>query len=186
MNLPYILVDEFGIKDPANDLLISGIVKNIKDALSLPVLNYQYGYFDELTETLSQYSLTPEFEMIKFPLIWVEQPFTIDRDAPQIYGKTLDLRIFIIQQTAKDYKAVKRMSLVFKPVLYPIYLELLKQIQRCASFNNPYHVKHRVRDYYFWEDENNPKVSKLNDIVDCIQLSNVQIEILNKCYPGLT
>src|SRR5205809_5762935 len=107
--LPYVLVDEFGLKD-ADGVLTGGLLKNVKDALGLPVLNYQFGYFDELTETLSQYSMTEQFSAKKFPLIWVEQPFTIDRENVNVFGETIDLRLFIIHETDKTYKADKRLS----------------------------------------------------------------------------
>lgn len=182
-NPPYFLVDEFGVND-SDGILVSGVCKAVQDILalaipSIPFINYQYGYFDELVETLLQYSLTSEFTAKKFPLIWLEQPYTTERNSPLYFGETLDLRIFIIMETDRNAKAASRMISIFKPKLYPIYSELLNQIKHWPNFDNSFFTNHLVRDYYFWEDENNPQVSALNDVVDCIQMSRVKIKLLN-------
>lgn len=61
MNKPeYILVDEVG-----------SVVTAVKAALSLTVLNYQYGYVTELKETLATFDKSEAFADKKFPLIYL-------------------------------------------------------------------------------------------------------------------
>lgn len=186
--LPYILVDEFGILD-ANGLLVSGIMKAVQDALKLPVLNYQYGYIDELNETLEQYALTQQFDSLKYPLVWLAQPFRVKREDPLVYGETKDAMLFFIHQTSPEYKAKDRMKNIFKPTLYPLYLETLNQIKLSSVFDNAYSLPHEVVDYYFYGDEESGTYkgnkSHLNDVIDCLQVTNLKLKINHKCSTGL-
>jgi hypothetical protein len=157
MNNPeYILVEEIGT-----------IVEAVKTSLNLSVLNYQFGYVTELVQTLQQYDADPSGESIKFPLVWFAEPVDINRGEPGIYGKVEDANIFIINATGKDWKAKDRIDNNFKPVLYPIYRELLKKIIASASFDDVdiEKLQHKVSNRYWWGEN---EKSVLNDIVDCI------------------
>lgn len=174
MNNPeYILVDEFGTKD-ANGDLTSGVLFNVQQALSLSVLNYQYGYVEELDETLIQYNSTPDFASKRFPLVWLMQPFQINRGEKGLYGSAEGLKIFIINSTDKTWKASERMANNFKPVIYPIYRELMNQINRHVAFESAYQRRHRVTDRYYWGEA---QQSVLNDPVDLVEISNIELKI---------
>lgn len=177
MNNPeYILVDVFGTKDN-KDQLTGGVLHQVKVALNLSVLNYQYGYITELNETLAQWNKNPDFAPLKFPLVWLAQPFTINRTNDGYYGSVEDLRIFIIYGTTKDLKAYQRMDQNFKTVIYPIYRELVNQLE-----NHPAIVrelagrKHKFTDRYYWGEQ---QQSVLNDVVDCSEIRNLQLKIHN-------
>lgn len=178
---PYIIVDEFGVKN-ANDELVSGIFKNVQEALALPVLNYQYGYLRELNETLKQYTTTDEFQLKKFPMIWLQQPFTIRKDTTAItYGTIESMNIFICAETDQNLKAAKRMELKFKPILYPIYYELMNQIDYSLSFltQSPNQIEHSLVDRYYWGDGD-----VFESKIDCIMLNIRALDIANKtCLP---
>src|SRR5688500_16342153 len=110
MNNPeYILVDVF-----------AEIVAATRVALGLPVLNYQYGYVTELNETLKQYSETAEYAVKKFPLVWLQQPFTVERGTVGFFGEVKDLRLFIMNASEINLKASERLAGNFKTVIYPI------------------------------------------------------------------
>lgn len=174
MNNPeYILIDEFGVKD-ANDQLTSGILYKVKQALNIPVLNYQYGYIEELNQTLAQWSKTPDFASKKFPLVWLMQPFVINRGEKGFYGNVEGLKIFIINSSDKTWKAPERMTKNFKAVIYPIYRELMKQINMHKAFESSYNRKHRFIDRYYWGEAQS---SVLNDVVDCSEISNIELKI---------
>lgn len=178
MNNPeYILVDEFGTKD-SSDVLTDGILFNVKQALNLPVLNYQYGYLKELKETLAQYSVTHEFEVKKFPLVWVVQPFSIIRGIPGWYGSLDNLQIFIIQATEKTLKASERMVKTFKPVIYPIYREILNQLVLATCFDQKDvdTLAHKITDRYWW-GEDQQKI--IDDVFDCMEISQLKLKISN-------
>ena len=136
MNQPeYIVVDEIGT-----------VVEAVKTSLGLDVLNYQYGYVEELNETLQQWSKNPDYAPLKFPLVWAMQPFTIVRGEGGIYGSVEGLRIFIINSSGKELKAKDRMENNFKTVIYPIYREFMSQLNLSPAFGDAPQRKHRIND----------------------------------------
>lgn len=164
MNNPeYILVDELAL-----------VVAKVKAALSLTVLNYQYGYVKELDETLQQWSKSREHASLRFPLIWVMQPFVEVRGEKGIYANVEGLKLFIINSTDKTWKAEQRMTENFKKVIYPIYRELMNQINRHKAFESCYSRKHKLTDLYYWGEQQS---SVLTDPVDVGEISALELKI---------
>lgn len=163
----YVFVDE-----------MNAVVEAVKTVLSLEVLNYQYGYVTELNETLNEYGKTVEFKALKFPLIWLAQPFTIIHGDFNCLGKA-KFDLFIFNKTDKNLKASARMTNNFKPVIYPIYEALIEQISEHAAFMEQDNeaIKHDTTDRYFW-DGLNPTIT---DTVDWIYIKGFEITIRNKC-----
>lgn len=165
MNNPeYILTDE-----------METIVAAVKAKLGLSVLNYQYGYIEELNETLKQYEADPSKFDKKFPLVWLAEPFDTTRGEQGIYG-TADPDIFIINKTEKTWKAKDRMDNNYKTVLYPIYRELLNQIVSSVVFNHLLiaTIKHKVTKGYYWGEG---QKAVLNDAVDCLKIGSTRLRI---------
>lgn len=179
MNNPeYILVD-----------VMRDITASIKTSLDLPNLNYQYGKLEEINEMLIAYTKTTEFAAQKFPMIWVFTGFKITRGNVRFFGETSDLRIFIITGSAQADKSVNRIEKNFKPLLYPIYREFLRQIAKSQVFTDylPDTITHSVKDYYFFSQDGAKSV--LTDAVDCVEISNLKLTIKNNnnCpKPGAT
>jgi hypothetical protein len=164
MNNPeYILVDE-----------LQEVVSKVKTELKLPVLNYQYGYVEVLNETLEQWSKSKDHAALKFPLVWVMQPFVIARGERGFYGSVEGLKIFIINNSEKTLKAPDRMAKNFKPIIYPIYRELMNQINRHNAFESSYSRKHKFTDRYYWGEQ---QQSVLNDVVDCSEIAVLELKI---------
>lgn len=169
------------MNDPAYILVevFAEIAATVKTNLALPVLNYQFGYLDELNETLKQYSENATDAAKKYPLIWLVQPFTVDktdRIDGAFYGTT-KVRVVLFMHTDKVYKAKQRMDNVFKPVLIPIYSELLKQMDNHLAIVTKYGQRiHQYTERYYWgvaQQEN------FNDAVDCIDIVNLEIDVNN-------
>lgn len=152
------------------------IASAVKAALALPVLNYQYGYINELKETLIQYSKTPEFAVQKYPLLWLEQPFTIKRGRNDVYGEVEGgLRLFIIAGSTPTLKAKQRMEQIFKPIIHPIYRELLVQLNQCSGIQCEYGTRpHSYSDTYFWGEQ---QQASIPDVVDCGIISGLKIAL---------
>lgn len=166
MNKPeYIVVDEIGT-----------VVEAVKTSLELDVLNYQYGYVEELNETLQQWSKNPDFAVLKFPLVWAMQPFTIVRGEQGIYGSVEGLRVFIINSSEKTQKAAQRMEDNFKEVIYPIYREFMEQLNVSVAFVDSPNRRHRFTDRYWWGEA---QQAVLNDVVDCSEISQLELKIHN-------
>ena len=165
MNSPqYILTDE-----------MEAAVLTAKTALGFSVLNYQYGYVEELNETLKQYEADPAKYDKKFPLVWLAEPFTTEHGIEGIYGiSTID--IFIINKTEKTYKAKERMENNYKPILYPIANELLKQftVNPVFSHISVAKIQYRTTKGYYWGEG---QQAILNDTVDCLKLGSLRLRI---------
>ncbi len=179
MNSPeYILVDVFGTKD-ADGFLNAGILYEVKTALSLPVLNYQYGTIEELEQTLQQWAGTNTYAEKKYPLVWLRQPYTVVRTKdPQFFGHVKGgLDIFIIESSNKDLKAYERMSTKFKPTIYPIYRMLLEKLNQDPAISYNLNRGHEFTDRY-----SNPILA---DIVDVSHISGLELMINNNpnCSP---
>jgi hypothetical protein len=174
MNNPeYILVDEMGV-----------IVNEVQAALSMPVLNYQYGYIKELNETLIQWSKSESFASEKFPLVYMEQPFNIARGSSAgFFGTAEVIRLFIMNETKKEWKAKDRMTNNFKPVIHPIVREILKQIDISVVFHtqSAEMIEHTFTDRYFFGEA----MSFLVDAIDCSILTLRKLVIANNpnCTP---
>lgn len=168
MNNPeYFLVDEIG-----------GLVRNLNTKLAFNI-NYQFGYLMELQATLKEYSKTIQYSSLKYPLIWLVQPFTINRQDGGYYGDAT-LRIFIIQESEAGLKARERMEQKFKPVLYPIYRELISQFLNATNIFYGLmggNLPHNVTDRYYWGED---QQSVINDVFDCMEISNMKLKISNK------
>lgn len=182
MNKPeYIIVDEFG--------LIANEIEAVLLALPVPPissLNYQYGYIRELNETLQQWSKTETDRVLKFPLLYLEQPFNVQRStSAATYGKLDVVRVFIINETQLNWKAKDRMDNNFKPIIYPIYRELLNQIDLSQAFSTQSadQIEHTFTDRYFW---GNDQQNVLNDKIDCsiVTFRNLTVNNNPNCLPA--
>lgn len=175
MNAPeYIMVDVMG-----------EIAAAVKTALNLSVLNYQFGEEEELTETLQQWTQSKgnaaDKSASKFPLFWFFQPFDIEKGIPGYYGRLKDAKIFLFEQSRKDYKADQRMANVYKSSIYPIYRETLNQILLHGAFTGTGvelgvgSIEHSVMDrYYFGGIE-----TIIGDVVDCTIIHDLELFIYN-------
>lgn len=180
MNNPeYIIVD-----------VLQEVVNTVADANHLNrYINYQYGFVEELNETLTQFNLDPAKADKLFPLVWVQTPYSLRRGEGVFYGKTENLNIFVINACDINWKASERMANNYKPILYPIYRELMKQISyhpALASSGNGTadvdNITHRKIDYFYWgENQNN----YLAYPVDVLQIGSIILKISNNpnCLP---
>ena len=166
-NPPYILVEEFG-----------KVVSEVKAALNLTNLNYLYGYLSEINETLAQDSKAGgTFAQNKYPLIWLVQPFTIDRKLPGYYGET-KLQVFIINGSKQDWKAPQRMENNFKPVIYPIYEELFTQLRIASDVFEGINIDdHSFTDRPYWGTD---QQKAIDDVFDCREISGLSLKVQDK------
>lgn len=163
----YILTDE-----------IETIVAAAKTALGLSVLNYQYGFIQELNQTLKEMEASPAAYASKFPLVYLAEPFTIVRGQESVFGVAKP-DLFIINTTTKEWKAKQRMDNNYKPILLPIYREILKQIVKSPVFQHlsSEKIPHTLTKGYYW-GENQQTV--LNDAVDCLKIGGLELPITHK------
>lgn len=185
----YFVVDEMGVKDEQTDLLTGGVMFNVKQAMGLATLNYQYGFPEELNETLQKMveSGAP-YDARLFPLVYLLQPFKVKRGIPGVYGRTEGLRLFVINKSEPGWKAKERMKNNFKPIIFPIYREILKQLDLSVPFSGtnglgPTGIKHGVTDVYYWAEENK---RILNQVTDTLVIDNLELDVHSNpnCSPA--
>lgn len=167
---PYYIVDALG-----------SVAALVKDALNLDNLNYQYGYREELNIKLKQLTEATEagLNLLKFPLIWVMQPFTVKKGDGNYYGVTNDLEVWIMTGSDVNDFAEQRMTKNFKPLLIPIAESFIEQLDNASDYgiSTAYGQREYSQiDRYYWGEE---QKSVFNDIVDCVQLSGIPINILH-------
>jgi hypothetical protein len=150
----------------------------------ITTINYQYGHFRELIVTLGQWDTNPAQRMGKYPMIYVVQDFVEHRGKLAGVYADLSLQVLICHQTEDDYKITDRYTNVFKPVLYPIYYSLMKNLalSNMTFPSSPDLISHDKWDRSFWGTSKvvgsgGTDRSVLNDFVDAIDIQNLQLKI---------
>lgn len=146
-------------------------------------IHYQHGHPLEIIETLEQQTQGTTQKFKRFPLVALFQDFPEEKGRSGFDSETT-LHILICYGTKNTYKATQRYEKTFKPVLYPIYLELLEQIRLDSRFNvvNTSLIEHTKIDRLYWgrETDSGNKANKFNDLLDCIELKNLKLKLDRK------
>jgi len=167
MNNPeYIVQDEMGT-----------VIQDTGIALSMNI-NFQFGYIRELNETLTQWEKDPALYAIKFPLVFLAMPFNISMGSGPGFGRFTDVRIFIMHHTDGVSKTKDRLESSYKPVIYPIYRQLLKVISysNAFSFETDGEIVHRRTDRPYWGED---QQTAITDKVDVLEISGLNLIINN-------
>lgn len=152
------------------------VVENVQTALSLPNLNYSYGYYTELNEKLQNMTKAGGDEASKkYPLIWLVEPYTIDRSKNFGSGES-KCHIFIITGATSDSSPEYRFTNTIKPILYPIYYELLNQLNEASAYGIAFEPErgHSITERPYWGAT---QQEILDDIVDCIEITDLEIKL---------
>lgn len=122
----------------------------------------------------------------KYPLIALFHDFDEQRGRQIGEYARLNLRLIIANNTSSDFIADQRYEKNFKPILYPIYESLLKQITLAKKdkwkYFNMYgsdSIPHIKTDRLFWGTPtayaNTANI--FNDYLDCIDIRNLELSI---------
>lgn len=182
MNDPaYIVVDE--IKLVVDDLNVS--MADFLTANSLQQVSYSADTIEKMNEKLINLSKNQGTSQLKFPLIWVQRPFTLKLLSFGWYASIKDLNIYIIHSTTKGFSWEQRQAQIYNRILYPIFTEFMRLLARSKAFTGtvPYHIGVDEADVYYWgEDQKNV----LNDIVDIMLIRNPDMKVNNNanCLPS--
>lgn len=163
--------------------VIGEIVEATRISLGFPVLNYQFGYIEELNETLAQYNTNPNFSGLKFPLVWLPNSFTIvHKSNAGNFGTVEGLALFIINSSTINWKAKDRRENNFKPIIWPIRREIINQVNLHSAVVSSFDREYRYTDFYYFGEDGK---SVLNDVVDCTRLTDIEFYLQNNlnCIP---
>lgn len=180
MNKPIYIVDYF------RDIVQAASVKltaqlQVYDPL-ITGIHYHHGHPIEIVEIISELANAPTKLFDRFPLIALFQDFpeTIGQ-APGFYADGV-FHLIIARGTEHNYSAPERYDKNFKPILYPIYFELLEQIRLSRKFeivtgSDTY--PHTKIDRLYWGREGlyGNTANIMNDRVDCIEIKDLRLRI---------
>ncbi len=172
-SLPIYVVDE-----------IASVVQAVDAALFTSLgkhIQYMHGHPLEIVNLLKAKDESKSLKEKKYPLIALFQDFRENRDDYKTFG-TVSLSLIIANSTESNHTAVDRYIKNFKPILYPIYNEFLKQLSNHTQFVHKPVFKHTKIDRVYWGKTGLYGVEGniFQDHLDCIELQNLEITIKNK------
>lgn len=146
----------------AKDPLITGI-------------RYEYGHYTDIQERLQVYK---QQQKHVYPLIALFEDFRIQHGKEGTDGIG-NLKIIILYISKNDITRQQREDNVFRPILYPIYTEFLRQLKLSGKFQiyDESKIVHDQINRPHWGDPGLYKSDGylFNDILDGIELANIQL-----------
>lgn len=149
-------------------------------------IHFKQGHPREIIKELEVLSKGLTTKTERYPAVWLFRDFPEDMNpVPGIYSDAT-VRIFIATRTDPTYNSEQRKVKSFKPILYPIYLELMNQIELSGKFVIQGHDRQQLRktDHYFWGRESlfGKDGNFFTDWIDCIELENLNLKTyLKRC-----
>jgi hypothetical protein len=143
-------------------------------------IQYEHGHPREIVETLQQKDQSATYRFQKYPIIALFQDFP-ETNIGIGYQTEVNLNLIIAKGTRKDYKAKERYDYNFLPFLYPIYEELLKEIDRDKRIQTygVQSIDHVKWDRLFWGRNglfgNDSNI--FSDYLDAIEIKNLKLKI---------
>jgi hypothetical protein len=144
-------------------------------------VNFMFGDVNEVVSQLNQLSMTAETVVKKYPLIALFTDIEEQRGTSEDIQSEMRINTIVIATFTKNvYFARERIEKSFKPVLIPIYLEFLKQIDSGNEFKT-----------YGWRDIQHTKLDRLSwgksalftdrgagtDFIDAIEIRNLNLKL---------
>lgn len=141
---------------------------------------FEYGHINDVDERIITYT-NKGINMC--PMVILFEDYKLGHKEVGYTGIT-DLKLLIIHHSKVDYTRVQRDEFVFRPVLFPIYNEFLRQLKLDGRFSiyDETKIQH--------DQINRPHVGRddaykqylLKGVFDGIEISNLQLKtFLNNC-----
>lgn len=151
---------------------------------NIQAINYYADNILKIIETLQQKDGSDSYRYYKYPAVFLLQDFEEMIGAGLgISTTTKGLQLLIVTSTDPTYKRPERMDRNFKPILYPIWQQLIYQLFRSgkvmASSENQ--IMHTKRDCIFLGSlPFGTNKNTTNDFLDAIAITNLQLKFYNK------
>lgn len=140
-------------------------------------VNYEPGVPKAINKKLEQWTNSETFEPKKYPLIGLIQPIDEVNGNNIGLAETGNIRIIICGLSQAEWDTTTRYENNFKPILYPVFDELLNQMFLSPYFliTDPNNISYTKRDWPFWDDgkDTNP----FSDILDIIEINFKSLKI---------
>lgn len=150
-------------------------------------VHYWFGTKLEIIETLTQKSKNDVDRLKKYPLVCLFIDVDENKGLQKGSVEDVKLNMAIIYGTLHNFKAYERLEKTFKPVIMPIYFELLKQISLHGNMfmgatpvNN---IKHKIARKYRWGETpiSGDNKNMIQDFVDGLELTLELKYYFNRC-----
>jgi hypothetical protein len=176
MKAPYI-TDQFKtLVERVSDKILTQL--QAADA-TIQAISYEHGRKFDIQQLLKQKDESPSFDTKGkvYPMVWLYEPFTV-KDSPVLgCWARVQLSIAIFNPTVNGYTPEQRYEKNFKPILDPIYEELINQIDKSGW----YHVydsrvlKNDMTRRMMWGSSDNK--NELNNYVDAIEINSLTLDV---------
>lgn len=140
-------------------------------------IHYDYGHYTDIRTKLVGKGKTDK--QGKYPLICLFEDHKIGHSKEGLTGIT-NLKLIILFSSKPDIDRQTREANVFRPILYPIYFEFLRQLKISGHFNiyDETKIQHDQINRPHW---GNPALYKndgylFTDVLDGIEITNLQLE----------
>jgi hypothetical protein len=149
---------------------------------------YQHGHLSDITSQLTSYSKTAEFRTRMYPAVFLLQDFEELRGVTFNLEVEATLQLLIVAESDRSYRPPERYSRVFKPVLYPIYEQLMRALESHERLvvgygGIPVKKIDRLRISNALGDQPPGSGGKMifNDHLDGVEVKNLNLKILKNC-----
>jgi len=134
---------------------------------------YEYGHRNDINERIITYQ---QGGTNFCPMVCLFEDYALEHGQVGVTGIT-NLTIVIIYYSKPDITRVQREANVFRPVLYPVYLEFLKQLKLSGKFSiyDETKISHTQINRPHWGDPDLYKEYPLKGVFDGIELNNLQL-----------
>lgn len=122
----------------------------------------------------------------KYPLVALLHDFDENMNfSLNVHSRMPNLNILIANSTERDYDSDMRYEKNYKPILYPIYTSLIKNIEKSGLFAIEVGgVKHTKSDRLFWGRYGlyGRQGNIFNDYLDVVEIKNLNLSLTKNCY----
>ena len=143
-------------------------------------VHFMHGHPKEIQQWVTELGKANSTKPQRFPAVWLFRDFKESRNPINgIYAKH-QLKLFIATRTEPTYNSDDRKEKSFKPILYPILVELLNQFELSGKFMlmNADTQQYDQIDHYFWGNAGLFESGDKNffaEWIDCIEI-NIELQ----------
>lgn len=142
-------------------------------------LFFDYGLVSQVTRSVHA---NPD----NFPLLWLVFNFDENITGNPAEFLNTSIQLLIMTPTENTYSMDQRDTINFKPILFPIYQELLRQIRSAVEFGKPSEtdLKHTrtIRPYWGGGDLGGTDTDNLfKKYVDAVHIRNLNLRVKREC-----
>jgi hypothetical protein len=171
--LPIYIVDEIGAIVQATDQVLSEQIGRHT--------GYMYGHPLDIEKRLQDMATSPDLivRSSRFPMVVLFQDFAEQMGTQSGIYTTTSLNLVIVTNSEQNWNSEERYDKNFRPLLYPIYGELIRQVDQAGLSENSDKIRHRKYDRVFWSVSNkNP----FNEYIDAIEIQSLEVKFKTKYF----